>query len=300
MMKLLLRNLPVLAACFLALAAGVIPVLAAGTPAGTNITNQATVDYTDGNGNPLQALSNIVTTTVTQVASVLVDPDRAANATPGDIIYYAHRVTNQGNGGDTIDLTAVSSNGWATALFLDADSSGGFNAGDVLLTDTDADLVVDTGALAADGFVDILARITVPGGVASGTVDTMTVTGTSSFNIAVFETATDTTTVNAPDLAVVKSVLPAGPQPPGTVLTYRVVVTNNGLGAALGVILTDPVPGFTNFVPGSITLDGISKTDIGGDDEGDFNATTPGAVTVSIGALAAGATATVEFQVTIQ
>ena len=136
--------------------------------------------------------------------------------------------------------------------------------------------------------------------MASGTVDTLTVTGTSSFNVAVFESAIDTTTVNAPDLAVVKSVLPAGPQPPGTVLTYRVVVINNGTGAAAGVILTDPVPAFTNYSLGSITLNGISKTDIGGDDEADFGATTGGAVTVNIGALAASASAIVEFQVIIQ
>src|SRR5881409_4039086 len=79
--------------------AGLRPVLAVGTPAGTTISNQATVNYTDANGNPLTTLSNIVTTTVSQVTSVTVNPNRASSATPGDLVYYAHDVTNGGNGG---------------------------------------------------------------------------------------------------------------------------------------------------------------------------------------------------------
>ncbi|MGH9869424.1 MAG: hypothetical protein ACREAA_14825 [Candidatus Polarisedimenticolia bacterium] len=275
------------------------PVLAIGTPAGTPITNQATVDYTDSNGNPLQTLSNVVTTVVSQVSAVTVDPDRSSNATPGDVLYYAHIVTNIGNGGDTVDLTAVSSNGWATAIFFDADGSGTFTPGDVLVADSDGDLTPDTGALGADGFYNILVRVTVPAGVTSGTVDTTTVTGTS--NLAPFssDTAIDTTTINAPDLSVVKSVAPLGPQPPGAVLTYTIVVTNNGLGSADSVVVTDAIPGFTSYVLGSITLNAGSLTDGGLDDAGDFNVTTGGAVTVTIGTLGPAASATVTFQVTI-
>lgn len=298
-MKSILKG-AALALAFVALAAaGTGQTFAIGTPAGTTISNQATVNYADSNGNPLVTLSNIVTTTVSQVASVTVDPDRASAATPGDLVYYAHDVRNLGNGDDTIDLTAVSSNGWATALYADNDASGTFTAGDTLLTDTDGDTVVDTGVMIEDALFRILARVTVPAGTANGTVDTMTVTGTSSFNVAVSDTATDVTTINAPDMSVVKSVLPAGSQPPGATLTYTVVVTNNGAGSATSVILTDPIPANTTYVPGSITLNGVGKTDAGLDDEGDFNATTAGAVTVSIGLLAPGASATVTFQVTI-
>ena len=45
--------------------------MATGTPAGTVISNQAYVDYKDANSNPLtRAYSNIVTSTVKQVASL--------------------------------------------------------------------------------------------------------------------------------------------------------------------------------------------------------------------------------------
>ncbi len=281
------------------LVAGTAIAMAAGTPVGTAITNQATVDYTDVNGNPLQTLSNIVTTIVSQVAVVTVDPDNVSNASPGDTIYYAHDVTNGGNGPDTIDLTAISSNGWTTNLYADNDGSGTLTVGDTLLVDTDGDTIVDTGALGADGVLEILAEVTVPAGTPSGTVDTMTVTGTSTFDNGVSDIATDTTTIDAPDISVVKSVLPAGAQPPGQVLTYTVVVTNNGTGDADNIVLTDPIPANTTYVPGSITLNAVGKTDIALDDEGDFNVTTAGAVTVSIGTLPPAGVATVRFQVTI-
>jgi len=299
MRSFITRGTPLVLILMLLAAAGASPVLAVGTPAGTVISNQATVDYTDTNGNPLQTLSNIVTTVVSQVATVTVDPDRASPANPGDTIYYAHDVTNGSNGDDTIDLTAASSNGWVTALYADNDSSGTFTPGDTLLTDSDGDLAVDTGLMAMNGIFGIIAAVTVPAGTASGTVDTLIVTGTSSFNVAVSDIATDTTTILAPDMSVAKGVAPAGPQPPGTVLTYTITVTNNGSGAALAVILTDPMPATTTYVAGSITLGGFGKTDVDLDDEADFNVTTGGAITVSIGALAPGGSAVVTFQVTI-
>ena len=293
------RILSLLAAALVLGGAATLPVLAVGTPAGTVISNQASVAYTDANGNNLSALSNTVTTTVSQVASLTVDPNNSQGADPGDILYYAHLVTNGSNGNDTIDLTAVSSQGWALAFFHDVNGDGNFDGGDVALTDTDGDLVPDTGVLAADGPYRILIRVTVPAATADGTVDVTTVTGTSSFNTGVTDTATDTTTVAAPALTILKSVSPAGPQPPGTVLTYTMVVTNGGTGAASGVVFTDPRPANTTYVAGSITQDAATRTDVNLDDNADFGFTTPNAITVNIGSLGATASTTITFQVSI-
>ena len=290
------RILSLLAALLVLGGAATLPVLAVGTPAGTVISNQASVAYQDANGNALSALSNTVTTTVSQVASLTVDPNNSQGADPGDVLYYAHLVTN---GSDTIDLTAVSSQGWALAFFHDVNGDGNFDGGDVALTDTDGDLVPDTGVLAADGPYRILIRVTVPAATADGTLDVTTVTGTSSFNTGVTDTATDTTTVAAPALTILKSVSPAGPQPPGTVLTYTMVVTNGGTGAASGVVLTDPRPANTTYVAGSITQDAATRTDVNLDDNADFGFTTPNAVTVNIGGLGATASTTITFQVSI-
>jgi uncharacterized repeat protein (TIGR01451 family) len=295
-MKLTRKRAALVAA--LTILAAAPQAFAVGTPAGTVISNQATVNYTDTNGNPLSALSNIVTTTVSQVATVSVTPNNSSNAVPGNVLFYAHIVKNLGNGPDTIDMTAVSGGGFATALFFDNNANGIFDAGDTPMTDTDADGVPDTGSLAANAQKNILARITIPVGTAPQ-VDVMTVTGTSSFNVAVSSQSTDTTTILAPNVTATKSVLPAGNQPPGTTLTYTLVVNNAGSANALTVKLTDPIPANTTYVPGSITLDGVSKTDVADLDQADFNATTPGAVTVNIGAMAAAASHTITFKVTI-
>lgn len=298
-MRRSLSLVPVLLAATVCVAAAISPVLAAGTPAGTVISNTASATYTDANGNALSAVSNTVTTTVSQVAALTVDPNNALGADPGDVLYYAHVVTNGGNEADTIDVTVASSQGWTVALFHDVNGDGAFDGGDIPLADSDGDLVPDTGSLPADGPFNILVQVTVPVGTADGTVDVTTVTGTSTFNTGVSDTATDTTTVAAPALTILKSVSPAGPQPPGTVLTYTMVVTNGGTGAASAVVLTDPRPANTAYVLGSITQDAASRTDGTLDDNADFNGTTLGAVTVNIGTLAAGASTTITFQVSI-
>ena len=99
--------------------------LALGTPAGTDITNQATVDFEDVNGNPLQVLSNTVTTTVSAVASVDIDPAAlSSDADPGDLVCYAHTLTNNGNDDDTIEVVTTSSQGWTVTVYEDTNGNG--------------------------------------------------------------------------------------------------------------------------------------------------------------------------------
>ena len=303
-MKLLGMRVPVLVSAILL--AGIFvagPASAAGTTAGTVISNQATVDFTDSNSNPLQVLSNIVTTTVSQVATVVVDPDNASSAAPGDVIYYAHTVTNFGNNPDTINLTTLSSQGWTVQIFDDVDNNGAFSAGDVLLGDSDGDTNPDAGVQAADGVANILIQVTVPTGATDGTVDSTTVTGTSLFDNLVSESAVDTTTIAAPTLSVVKSVAPAGNQPPGATLTYTVLATNNGTGAASAVVVNDPIPANTTYVTGTAAGAGttIQYSHDGG---GSYDASDAAPVThirwTLVAPLASGGgSSTVSFQVTI-
>jgi uncharacterized repeat protein (TIGR01451 family) len=269
-----------------------MPAHALGTSAGTDITNQATVTYEDANGNPLTATSNVVTTTVSQVAGVVVDPDNSGSGNPGDTIVYAHTLTNNGNEDDTFDLTASSAGGWTTVVFLDDNGNGQYDAG----TDT---VIADSGLVLENATFDFWVAVTIPAGTADGASDVTTVTATSQFDANVSDTATDTTNVTSPELTVSKSVSPTGPQPPGTTLTYTIVVTNGGSAAASGVVLTDPVPANTTYVDGSITQDGDGRSDAADTDNADHDVTNPGQVTVNIGTLASSGSTTVEFQVTI-
>ena len=284
-----------------------VPSWAVGTRAGTNITNTARVDFTDVNGNALFQLSNTVTTTVAQVGGVIVDPNNGpVSMDPGDVFYFPHIVTNAGNFDDYINLTAVSAGGWPVTIYRDVNGNGLYEPGtDTVLTDSpgDADAIPDSGLLSDAGpgrLMRILVAVTVPAGTADGTADVTTVTGTSVFDPTKTDTATDTINVTSPNVSVVKSVAPLGAQPPGTILTYTIVVTNNGSAVANTVVLTDPIPANTTYQLGTITNNAIPQTDALDGDTANYNITNPGQITVNIGVLAAtGGTATVTFQVQI-
>ncbi|HEX8569303.1 MAG TPA: hypothetical protein VF699_05195 [Caulobacteraceae bacterium] len=91
---------------------------------------------------------------------------------------------------------------------------------------------------------------------------------------------------------------------PGARIRYSITATNSGSAAATSVVMTDPIPANTAYVPGSITLNlgggATPKTDVGGDDEVDYNATVAGAVRAAAGTIAAsGGSVTLVFDVTV-
>ncbi|MNC70109.1 hypothetical protein D3C75_1208860 [compost metagenome] len=92
--------------------------------------------------------------------------------------------------------------------------------------------------------------------------------------------------VSSPDVTAVKST-PAIDAVVGDIITYTIVVTNNGIVAVNNVVLVDPIPAGSQFVTGSVTVDGVTRP-----------AANPGSGIV-IGTIAAGASTTVTFQVQV-
>jgi uncharacterized repeat protein (TIGR01451 family) len=93
---------------------------------------------------------------------------------------------------------------------------------------------------------------------------------------------------------------------PGDVLEYTIVTTNPSTTAtALGVSLKDTIPPNTTYVPGSIQVAGVAKTDVAADDTAELASNQvvarlgTGATTIAGGSLAPTATSTVKFRVTI-
>ncbi|MDF1593576.1 MAG: isopeptide-forming domain-containing fimbrial protein [Desulfobacterales bacterium] len=275
--------------------------------AGTAITNQAAIEYTVG-ATTLNATSNGRTLFVASAPAVAVTPvATSATGDPGTKITYPITISNNGNAADVIDVSYTSTAGWTWALWYDANNDGiAGNDGDYLLTDTDDDGVDDTGSIAQGGTVKILAVVTIPAGTSNATVDTLVVKGTSSNDTAVYATSGNlTTTVTAPVLAITKAVSPTGNQPPGTILTYTVTVTNNGLGVATSVIITDIIPQYTTYQANTIRTGSssgtlASNTDAAGDDGAQFdsgsNAIIAGGTSKTLGA---GGQFILEFQVKI-
>ncbi|HEY0002311.1 MAG TPA: hypothetical protein VGB74_17810, partial [Actinoplanes sp.] len=61
---------------------------------------------------------------------------------------------------------------------------------------------------------------------------------------------------------------------PGDEIEYRIAVRNDGSDTADGVVLSDAVPPYTAYVPGSLTVQGSPVTDATGDDAGSYAAGT--------------------------
>jgi uncharacterized repeat protein (TIGR01451 family) len=85
---------------------------------------------------------------------------------------------------------------------------------------------------------------------------------------------------------------------PGSVITYQIEAKFFGAGTVNTLVINDPIPASTTYVPNSITVDGVAKTDSSADtDNADF---TSNIVTVTRNLIAVpAASIIVRFQATI-
>jgi uncharacterized repeat protein (TIGR01451 family) len=83
---------------------------------------------------------------------------------------------------------------------------------------------------------------------------------------------------------------------PGSVMTYQILVSLTGSGTATNLVITDPLPADTTYVPGSIIVGGVAKTDAADADNAQFSANT---VSVSLGNVASPVNIVITFRATI-
>jgi uncharacterized repeat protein (TIGR01451 family) len=260
-------KVPWMAAVFLA-ALLLTPMIAgAATPAGTAITNAATVNYQDTSANNYSAVSNTTTVTVISVFGVSLAPVPVDQSVPSNTVaYYAYILTNTGNDNNTYALSAASGaggNSWTVTLYAD-DGAGGGTANDGIHQAGETTVTSSTGVLAGGATYRFFLAVTVPAGTANGQTDdsVLTVNGANG-GAADDTTDTVTTTAQAPALSVLKNVRnvttggtfdnTANAAPTQT-LEYRVTVTNNGTVNATSVVLTDSDNANTTYVPGSMRI----------------------------------------------
>lgn len=322
--------------CTLAVLAGaalLVPTtaLATGTPAGTPIVNQATATYDIGD-NSFSQPSNEVITYVAEILDVIVTWQDASEVlvSEGDTSQVlTFLVTNIGNGTDDYLLNPNSSVGGDDfnpifdALFLDTNGNGSYDPG--------IDLQYIPGfndpVLAADSSVTVFAINDIPAPLPDGaegdhelTATSNTGTGTpgtvypnagdTGVNAVVGTTgATDddigTYKVSSVTVRLLKSATVEDPfggsEPvPGAKITYSIEVAIAGSGIAENLVITDPIPVFTTYDPGTLYLGPTLLSDIADVDPGDVDDTSPGVVTVFLGNVASGAPMqTIRFTVII-
>jgi len=135
-----------------------------------------------------------------------VTPDQAGSMAPGHTIEYTYTVSNATSTPGTFNVSAVSSQGWSTAVL----DSGGSPITQVVL--------------GANESVTVRVRTAVPITATNGMQDTTTLRATLSTDPLVSDSARGVTTVRTglmitPDLAETGSI--------GTTITYRHTVTNS-------------------------------------------------------------------------
>lgn len=320
------RRTGAVGATILMLTAGTLPAAqAAGTRAGTVVSNVAEVTFSIGgvDGAARTPAAAFSVAEVLQVVSTAATPVVGVPAAPARAV-VAFRVVNTGNGDEAIRLALdpeasggdfVPSPATPT-FFLDTDGSGSLTPPDVPYVPG-----ANEPRLAPDASTVVFALFDVPAGVpdaARAPVGVIARAATGSGSVgAQFPGAGDggvdavaglggaqsasraELIVSGYDVAVAKSAVVAdgsgGTRPePGARITYEIAVSVTGTGTARALVVRDPIPASTRYVPGSLTLDGAAVPDAIG-----FQPSAPARIELPLGDLAAGTTRRVRFAVLI-
>lgn len=247
------------------------------TAADTQIHNQASATYADGNGNSFSTVSNTVTITVARVAGLVITPDGQTNPSvvPGQTnVGFTFRVTNVGNFTDDVRFLASGQSlrvvGPATitsAVISGPNTNILTNVADVLHS------------LAQNGFVDIVVTANVNAGAAPGSSIQIflgdATTGTNFDNVPANNSANEVRTVSTGavngqreargDISItvdndglLRTVMnvPAGPVALGSNISYGVQACNDGqrtlnvLSGDTSIYVVSPIPLGTELATG--------------------------------------------------
>jgi uncharacterized repeat protein (TIGR01451 family) len=305
----------------------------AGTPAGTLITNRATVRYAIGS-NTFTQDSNTNSIAVDEIVNNVMtwqDAPPGVTVSPGQTNrVLTMRLTNTGNATDSFTLSANSAiagdnfDPTLVGIYIDSNGNGTYDPGtDQLYVPAvnDPSLLPDRSLIVfvlcnipASGITDgnlgrvMLSAASRTGTGAPGTVfagrgpgGTDAVIGSSGgTSSATGAYVVSGAAVNINKTAVVLDQY-GGSQPiTGATIRYTLAVTAAGSGTAIGVVISDPIPLTTTYTPGTLRLNSISLSDSLDADAGDVGGTTAGVVTVRLGDLTnASPVQTITFDVTI-
>jgi uncharacterized repeat protein (TIGR01451 family) len=304
------------------------PALAAGTTAGTTISNTATATFNDVNGTPQSVNSNQVDIKVDEVLDVTVvsaDPGDVS-ATPGSTNrVLTFTVTNTGNGTEAFRLTPTTAIGGdqfdptTTSLVLDTNGNGVYDPG----TDTVYVAGSNDPVLLPDASTKVFVLSTMPAGAGNGdrgqvNLTAAAVTGTGApgtlftgagqggGDAVVGSTGGDGVDkgfyiIQNATIAFVKSqsvVDPFGGTKviPGSIVTYTLVATVSGSGSLTNIVASDAIPTNTTYQTGSLTLQAGALSDATDADAGEFAGT---GVNVRLGTVPSGQNRTVTFRVRV-
>lgn len=284
--------------------AAFVPAANAAAPtAGTNISNIASASYTDSTGNSKTVTSNVVTTTVLQVASFTLITDQTKTANANGQVSLSHTLTNTGNGSDTFNVGVVNNDTRDSTVdnydftglnvYLDANKDG----------IPDSQTPVTSVALAAGESVNLIVQATTASNnVTAGDLGKLTVSATSGFNSSISAKNVDTVKItNGAVISLVKSASVKNIDATQASTTareveYSLAYQNTGNTTATDVTITDILPAGLTYVAGSATVNGTVLTDAADTDK--YNVT-GGVVTLVVPTVVANSGGVLKFKVRV-
>jgi len=310
------------------------PAISAGTSAGTTIVNSASVNYSIGSDtfSKTSPSTSIMVLEVLDVSLVWQDasPVPVGDGAADQVLTF--RLTNIGNGTEQFRLTSQSGligddfnpipSG--AGLYLDSNGNDIYEPG----IDEPYNPGVNDPQLAADEFRTVFILSNMPVGLTAGAagdsrLEAIAVNGGSGTPGFLHPNAGDgninavdgssggladalgTYVVSDVSVVLVKSAvvtdLDNSNQPiTGATITYTILVTVSGSGSAQNIVISDPIPVNTTYIPDTLRLDTVALTDAADADAGDVAVTALGTVTVNLGNVAGGSPArSIEFSVLI-
>lgn len=275
---------------------GFCALAAAATPAGTVISNQATLEFIqEGNVSTVSSnITNFFVHEILDVSIVLSSANPIQVGSPDPRKYISFVITNTGNGTQRFRLSALNNisgddfnpvfinneviyveNGLSSDLQLN-----GINA-DTLYVNQDLTILANESKvvyLVADipsnlaldniGTVKLDVKSALPNSENFTLGQIISGIGPSSTDVIVGPSLgsaelNGSFRVSNIIATITKEILnePENPQT-GDVLRYRVVVNFSGNGVATNVVISDPIPQGLTYVRGSTTLNNIVQTDV--------------------------------------
>lgn len=282
---------------------------------------------------------------VNVVYAVTLTPSGSDQIEAGGTSVYLHTLANNGNGDAVLELSTNNSQpGFTNTVMIDTNGDGlpeteigNLVAGNISVQQANGTVVtvvvaVNAGVpeltLPPGASVPLTATVFAPGSAPAGQVDTLTISVTDSAS-GITTTAQDQSQVVAGQVRITKTVAVdpgcdnTADSPyaetqtalvePGECVIWQVVAENQGTADALKVMVSDAIPAFSSFLPGSLRYCINSAcvpavvSDTTGDDEGEVASDNvvfyigAGADPVAGegGTLVAGDQATVRFAVTV-
>ena len=210
---------------------------------GTTLINRAFSGINPGSLPQSAALTSTATTTVQAPTVTLSKADGRETAEPDDALTYTLRITNSGSiAAAGLVITDV--------LPADVDYVSGMATPPESSRDGQTLVWTGLGPLAASGGTVVIAiPVTVAPRVPNGTILTNETTvryQNPAGHVFAAQSATDTTTISAPVLAISKSDFP-DPVLAGRTITYTLQYANSGPAPATNALITDVVPASTTY-----------------------------------------------------